>query len=74
MIRADENMPELTEAEAEEMCRDMEAYDPAFEGMGKPGCEWCHGTGIVCDMVDYGSTTVPMPSVCECVEGDDDDE
>jgi len=31
-------------------------------------CPFCHGTGEVNDWVDYGSTKVPMPSLCGCVE------
>ncbi len=38
-----------------------------------PACPMCHGTGVVYDTVDYGSTTTQLPSVCECVTGDDDD-
>jgi len=30
-------------------------------------CRYCHGTGQVNDWVDYGSTTVSMPSICDCV-------
>jgi hypothetical protein len=42
-------------------------------------CKACLGTGEVNDWVDYGSTTVPMPSVCDCVleqipEGREDEE
>lgn len=37
-----------------------------------PACKFCHGTGIVKDWVDYGSTVVSMDSVCECVEDVDD--
>ncbi len=32
-----------------------------------PGCESCNGTGIVTDMVDWGSATVPLESYCDCV-------
>jgi hypothetical protein len=44
-----------------------------------PNCEACLGTGEVSDSVDYGSTTVSMPSVCDCVleqvpEGREDEE
>lgn len=31
-------------------------------------CKYCHGTGIVYDSVDYGSTTASLPSFCDCVE------
>ena len=37
-------------------------------GRPNPHCEFCNGSGTVYDMVDYGSTTVSMPSQCECVE------
>jgi hypothetical protein len=42
-------------------------------------CKACLGTGEVNDFVDYGSTTVPMPSLCDCVleqvpEGREDEE
>ena len=30
-------------------------------------CRFCHGTGTVTDWVDYGSTVIPMPSLCDCV-------
>lgn len=30
-------------------------------------CPACHGEGEVNDWVDYGSTTVSMPSICDCV-------
>lgn len=30
-------------------------------------CKACHGMGQVDDLVDYGSTTIPMPSICDCV-------
>lgn len=36
-----------------------------------PKCPLCHGSGVVYDSVDYGSTTVQMPSMCECVDDDD---
>ncbi len=39
-----------------------------------PDCGYCSGTGVVIDWVDYGSTTVPMESVCECVQDDEDEE
>lgn len=44
-----------------------------------PKCKACLGTGEVNDWVDYGATTVPMPSVCDCVteqipEGKEDEE
>ena len=32
-----------------------------------PQCEFCGGTGVVSDTVDYGSTTAQMESPCECV-------
>ena len=74
MIRADDNMPELTDDELLEMAMDdfnAAADDAQYERRNphaNPRCEYCHGTGIVYDMVDYGSTTVQMPSTCECVE------
>lgn len=30
-------------------------------------CKQCYGSGEVNDWVDYGSTRVSMPSICECV-------
>jgi len=33
----------------------------------KQGCKYCHGTGFVSDWVDYGSTSVPLDSTCDCV-------
>lgn len=32
-----------------------------------PDCPSCHGQGYVTDWVDYGSTTVPMNTTCECM-------
>jgi hypothetical protein len=32
-----------------------------------PDCIYCHGQGYVTDWVDYGSTTVPMNTGCECI-------
>lgn len=32
-----------------------------------PHCKYCHGEGVVYDSVDYGGTTVQMPSDCECI-------
>jgi hypothetical protein len=34
--------------------------------MNDPKCTICHGSGVVVDYVDYGSTIVPMDSYCEC--------
>lgn len=31
-------------------------------------CELCHGSGIVEDWVDYGSSRVRMENLCSCVE------
>ena len=33
-----------------------------------PNCKFCHGSGTVYDIVDYGSTTASMPSDCGCVD------
>jgi len=33
-----------------------------------PNCGVCGGSGEVVDWVPYGSTNVPMYSLCECVE------
>lgn len=35
---------------------------------GDPNCVYCRGSGIVYDMVPYGSTYVRMPSDCECIQ------
>jgi len=40
----------------------------------KAGCKFCHGTGKVYDVVDYGSTTARLPSFCECVEDQADED
>jgi hypothetical protein len=32
-----------------------------------PNCRYCHGKGEINDWVDYGSTRVPMPSLCDCI-------
>lgn len=40
----------------------------------KAGCKFCHGTGIIYDIVDYGSTTARLPSFCDCVEDQVDDD
>ena len=42
----------------------------------KPDCEFCHGDGEVFDSVPYGSTSTLLPSLCECVEAqaNEDDE
>ena len=32
-------------------------------------CDYCNNTGTVYDSVDYGSTTVSMPSNCDCALG-----
>jgi hypothetical protein len=37
-------------------------------------CPYCHGTGLITDWVDYGSTRVPMDSDCDCVFEDETDE
>jgi hypothetical protein len=34
----------------------------------KPGCKYCNGSGEVVDWVDYGSTQVPLTSLCSCIE------
>lgn len=34
----------------------------------KADCPVCFGGGVVDDYVPYGSTWVPMPVACECVE------
>jgi len=41
----------------------------------KSGCKECRGTGLITDWVPYGSTSVPMRSLCNCVEEqiEDDD-
>jgi len=39
----------------------------------KAGCRSCHGSGLVYDVVDYGSTTARLESFCECVEDQADD-
>lgn len=36
-----------------------------------PDCKFCHGEGFVTDWVDYGSTTVPMQTACECMPDDE---
>jgi hypothetical protein len=78
MGMAKRSMPELTDDEVDALVAkhvaDLEAYDECFEGMGQPWCKQCHGSGVVYDTVDYGSTTVQMPSVCECVGEDEDDD
>jgi len=33
-----------------------------------PNCAMCKGTGEVFDWVDYGSTQVKLPSLCDCVQ------
>ena len=53
---------------AEERCAAWLDRDPAAD----PACPMCHGTGVVKDWVDYGSTVVSMDSVCECVEDVED--
>jgi hypothetical protein len=40
----------------------------------KAGCPHCHGTGMVYDIVDYGSTTARLPSFYECVEDQADED
>jgi hypothetical protein len=40
----------------------------------EPGCKYCHGTGMVYDIVDYGSTTARLPSYCSCVEDQADED
>lgn len=32
------------------------------------GCPHCHGRGVIVDWVDWGSTRVPLKSLCSCVE------
>jgi hypothetical protein len=39
-----------------------------------PDCKNCLGTGIVYDIVDYGSTTARLSSFCNCVEAQIGDE
>lgn len=78
MIRADENMPELTQEELTlawlEWQWNYEDDRRRVNPLADPTCTACYGTGTVYDSVDYGSTTVMMPSICECVDGDDDTE
>lgn len=38
------------------------------------GCSLCHGRGVIVDWVDYGSTQVPLESLCSCVTDQVDDE
>lgn len=33
----------------------------------KSDCKGCHGTGTCYDIVDWGSESVQMQSICECV-------
>ena len=40
----------------------------------KQDCPHCHGNGEVFDIVPYGSTTAMMPSLCECVEAQADED
>lgn len=39
-----------------------------------PNCTFCHGEGTVYDTVDYGSTTAQLPSYCDCVESQADED
>jgi len=39
-----------------------------------PDCKWCYGDGVVYDTVDYGSTTAQLPSYCNCVEEQADED
>ena len=39
-----------------------------------PECSFCHGNGEVFDIVPYGSTTTSIPSFCECVECQTDED
>lgn len=32
-----------------------------------PACTQCKGSGEIVDWVDYGSTVISMPSICDCV-------
>ena len=60
--------PDVSDAEAAADDAQAERKHPHAD----PHCGYCHGTGTVYDSVDYGSTTVQMPSTCDCVEDDDD--
>lgn len=88
MGRAAENMPDLTDDDVQKWMDVMDAWNDAMwdaveaaqdderdgdrNPHADPKCPHCHGTGTVYDMVDYGSTTVPMPSMCDCVENSED--
>jgi hypothetical protein len=39
-----------------------------------PNCEFCQGEGMVYDSVTYGSANWGMPSFCECVENQANEE
>lgn len=49
-----------------------EAENQGYGQSPNPTRPTCHGTGVVSDWVDYGSTVVSMPSACECVCDEED--
>jgi hypothetical protein len=82
MGMAKRSMPDPTDEELAAEERNAEAWQEwqwnyeesrsRFNPHADPKCPYCHGTGTVYDSVDYGSTTVQMPSTCDCVEDDED--
>ena len=38
-----------------------------IEIMADANCKACRGTGLIMDWVDYGSTQVSMPAICDCI-------
>ena len=62
-----EYQADTNDAEAAADDAHAERLDPHAD----PHCPYCHGSGTVYDSVDYGSTTVQMPSTCDCVEDED---
>lgn len=46
----------------------MNKPDEKIEIKADPNCPECRGEGFVYDVVDYGSTTARMESLCDCIE------
>lgn len=57
--------PEPDKTQAQDVGEDLNP-------LADPKCPACHGKGYVTDWVPYGSGNVPMDTVCECVEDEEE--
>lgn len=49
------------------ICIYCQAWSEVLKIKPDPNCKSCHGEGEAFDIVDYGSTTASMPTLCDCV-------